>query len=184
MARVMGERVTLREMRWEDLPDLRRWITDARATRYLGARFIHPQTWEQTESYLRALLNGDVGGEHFAVADGGTLNYMGQIELQSIDSLTRQGELALVLLPEFWGQGAAGEAVRLMLRHAFLTLNLNRVWLKVLPENERAVRLYEKSGFTREGVLRQDAYLEGRYRDSIVMGMLRDEYLRGHPGAE
>lgn len=176
MPRLTGENVVLREFRWEDLPDMRRWITDERATRYLGARYLRPQTWEQTEARLRALLNGDVGGEHLVVADRGTLAYLGQISLQSVDSLSRQGELALVLLPEHWGKGAAREAVRLMLEYAFTRLNLNRVGLKVVSENARALRLYEAAGFVREGVLRQDVFLEGGYRDTVVMSMLRDEF--------
>lgn len=181
MPRLTGENVVLREFRWEDLPDMRRWITDADVTRYLGARFIRPQTWEQTESYLRGLLSGDVGGESLVVADRGTLNYLGQVNLQSIDQLSRQGELALVIAREHWGKGAGREALELMLRHAFFHLNLNRVWLKVFPENVRAVRLYEGAGFAREGLLRQDAFLEGRYRDALIMGMLREDYLRAHP---
>lgn len=184
MARLTGEHITLREFRWEDLPELRRWITDPQATRYLGARFIHPQTWEQTESWLRSLLSGDVGGEHLVVADRGTLNYLGQIDLQSIDALNRSAEMALVICPQYWGKGAGREAVQLMLRHAFWHLNLNRVHLKVFADNTRAVRLYEQAGFVREGLLRQDAFLEGRYRDTLLMSMLLEEYLAAHPISE
>lgn len=176
MPRLAGKNVVLREFRWEDLPDMRRWITDGRATRYLGARYVRPQTWEQTESYLRGLLNGDAGGEHLVVADRGTLSYLGQISLQSIDHLSRQAELALVIAPEHWGKGAGREAIQLMLRHAFFDLNLNRVWLKAFAEHGRALHLYEKAGFVKEGVLRQDAFLEGRYRDTVIMSALREDF--------
>ena len=61
--------------------------------------------------------------------------------------------------------------------YAFRTLNLNRIWLHVFEFNERALRAYEKVGFVREGVLRQDVFREGRYWNTVVMGILRDEWL-------
>ena len=62
---------------------------------------------------------------------------------------------------------------RLMVGHAFETMNLNRVWLHVYEFNEAGGRAYEKVGFHKEGVLRQDVYREGRYWDTIVMGIQR-----------
>ena len=184
MARLAGDNVMLREFRWEDLPEMRRWITDGNATRYLGTRFIRPQTWEQTENMLRGYLMGEAGGENLVIADKGTLAYLGQISLQGIDRFTQQGELAVIVSPEHWRKGVAKEAIGLMLEYAFYTLNLNRVWLKVFQEHQAAVKLYMKCGFVLEGVLRQDAYLEGRYRDTMIMSVLRRDFERMHPAPE
>ena len=63
-----------------------------------------------------------------------------------------------------------------MTGYAFETLNLNRVWLHVYEYNERGIRAYEKVGFKREGVLRQDRYHAGRYWDTITMAILREEW--------
>ncbi len=59
---------------------------------------------------------------------------------------------------------------------AFDDLNLNRVWLSVDADNGRAIACYRKCGFVEEGRLRQDRYRDGQYRDTIVMGVLRDEF--------
>lgn len=178
MARLAGKNVMLREFRWEDLPDMRRWICDGRATRYLGTRFVRPQTWEQTEQMLRGLLAGEVGGESLVIADIGTLGYLGQISLQGVDRFQQQAELAVIVSPEHWGKGVATEAIQLMLRYAFHALNLNRVWLKVFAEHEAAIGLYRKCGFVQEGVLRQDAFLEGKFRDTVIMSVLREDFDR------
>jgi RimJ/RimL family protein N-acetyltransferase len=61
-------------------------------------------------------------------------------------------------------------------RFAFDQMNLNRVDLQVLDDNERGIRCYEKIGFVREGVQRQYRYREGRYVDMIMMSILREEY--------
>jgi putative acetyltransferase len=52
-------------------------------------------------------------------------------------------------------------------------LNLTRLELEVYADNEPAIRLYERFGFEREGVLRQHAFRDGRFVDAIVMGRLR-----------
>ena len=53
-------------------------------------------------------------------------------------------------------------------------LNLTRLELEVYSDNEAAIRLYEQFGFEREGLLRQHAFRDGRYVDSIMMARLRD----------
>jgi RimJ/RimL family protein N-acetyltransferase len=63
-----------------------------------------------------------------------------------------------------------------MVGYAFETLNLNRIWLNVYEYNQRGVRAYEKVGFRREGVLRQDTFRDGRYWDTIAMAVLREEW--------
>jgi RimJ/RimL family protein N-acetyltransferase len=60
--------------------------------------------------------------------------------------------------------------------YAFGTLNLNRVWLQVYASHAPAIHVYEKVGFRREGVQRAQHFLDGRYEDGVLMGMLRSEW--------
>src|SRR5262249_36492363 len=109
-----------------------------------------------------------------AIRESGDL--IGYVALREQDAASRHAKLSLRLgEPGEWGKGYGGEATRLLLRHAFATLNLHRVWLHVSAENTRAQRLYERLGFVREGVLRQHRFTEGRWRDTIVMGLLEGE---------
>ena len=75
-----------------------------------------------------------------------------------------------------WCKGYGSEATFLMVKYGFETLNLNRVWLYVFEYNQRGIRTYEKAGFKREGLLRQDRYHEGRYENTILMAILREEW--------
>jgi len=77
------------------------------------------------------------------------------------------------------GRGVGSEAVGLLLRFAFDDLNLQRVQLHVFADNAAAIRVYEKAGFVREGVLRQAAHIGGKYVDVVLMGILREDYARG-----
>lgn len=76
----------------------------------------------------------------------------------------------------YWGKGYGSDAVRLALRYAFAELNLYRVSLEVFEYNQRAVRAYQKAGFTIEGRSRGEILRQGRRWDIISMGILRDEW--------
>lgn len=174
MGRVIGQRVTLREFRWEDLSEIRKWVTDERTARGLSSVFMKPQTWEQTEQYLRNLLDGGAGA-NFVIAGKEDLKYLGQCNLMMVDHVARKAEMAIVVQEEHTGRGIGFEAGMLLLDFAFRQMNLNRVYLKVYADNLRAIRLYEKLGFRHEGRLREDAYRDGKYEDTLMMGILRSE---------
>ena len=176
MSRVYGKRIMLREFRQEDISGMRSWATDNDACAGLGPLFIAPQPWEKTERMLNEYLNGTAGGANFAIADREKGNYLGQCNLLSVDRVARHAEMAIVLAPDSVGRGYAREAIGLLLRYAFDEMNLRRVHLKVLADNERAIRCYEACGFRREGVLREHAYHAGRYTDIVVMGILKSEW--------
>ena len=180
MPRMLGERIMLREFEQNDLGEMRKWITDPDSTRYLSDTFVVPQTWEQTAGFLDSLLSGSKPGVHLVIADIMTGDYLGQCDLMNVTDYSRKAELAIVLGPEHQGNGYGGEAIELLLELAFCHLNLNRVHLRVSSQNARALACYERAGFAREGVLRQDSFSGGEYRDTVIMGILRDEWLRTH----
>ena len=180
MPRMLGERIMLREFEQNDLGEMRKWITDPDSTRYLSDTFVVPQTWEQTAGFLDALLSGSKPGVNLVIADIMTGDYLGQCDLMNVTDYSRKAELAIVLGPEHQGNGYGGEAIELLLELAFCHLNLNRVHLRVSSQNARALACYERAGFAREGVLRQDSFSGGEYRDTVIMGILRDEWLRTH----
>jgi RimJ/RimL family protein N-acetyltransferase len=76
----------------------------------------------------------------------------------------------------YWNRGYGTEAVRLVAKHGFNTLNLNRIFLHVFENNPRAIRAYEKAGFSHEGRKRQAEFKDGKYIDVLVMSMLRNEF--------
>lgn len=175
MNRINGQRVALREFRQEDISGIRSWVTDNETTRRLGGVYMRPQTWEQSERYLSALLEGDAGGVNWVIADRESLRYLGQCSLMMVDNTARHAELAIVLCPVCQGQGLGEEAVRLLLRYAFEQMNLNRVYLKVRADHPAAIRCYEKCGFKQEGILRAHAFADGKYQDVVCMGVLAGE---------
>src|SRR5262249_14422848 len=109
-----------------------------------------------------------------------TDRFVGIGGLHKIDSKNRQAAFGILLgVKDEWDHGHGTEATRLIVAYGFATMNLHRIWLHVSEDNARAIRCYEKSGFRREGTLRQDHFRTGRYWDTIVMGLLHNEWQAG-----
>jgi len=81
---------------------------------------------------------------------------------------------------EFWGKGYGRDALNILLRYAFMELNLRRVTLTVFEYNERAIRMYRRAGFHQEGLHRQVLRREGRRWDMLEMGILREEWMENY----
>jgi RimJ/RimL family protein N-acetyltransferase len=168
--------VTLRELAREDIPIVNRWRQDRDLIDGLGApaRYISEdvdQAW--FDDYLRR-RGTDV---RCAILVDNAPEPIGIVSLTGIDPVHRRGEMHLLIgQRDLHGRGIGTEATHLMLRHAFNDLNLHRVFLSVLAHNAAAIRVYEKSGFVREGVSRESAYKRGKYEDMIHMGILAAEF--------
>lgn len=81
---------------------------------------------------------------------------------------------------DFWGNGYGTEAMSQLLNFGFEILNLHRVGLDVYSFNKRAIKAYEKLGFKREGVIRDEIFYDGEYHDSIIMGVLKSEFIKDY----
>lgn len=77
---------------------------------------------------------------------------------------------------DYWGKGYGTDAMRVILRYAFTELNLWRVTLGTFEYNPRAIRSYEKAGFTLEGRCRKNLLRDGKRWDTLLMGILREEW--------
>ncbi len=104
---------------------------------------------------------------------------IGIISASQIEKRNASAHLGLRLKDVAWNHGFGSEAMSAAVKFMFEKLNIHRVWLIVDEENARAIRCYEKAGFTFEGVLREDHVRGGRWRNSIVMSIIRSESKKG-----
>ena len=78
---------------------------------------------------------------------------------------------------EYWSKGYGTDVMNVLLRFAFMEINVRRVSLGVFEYNPRAIHSYEKVGFRHEGSMRRLLKREGRRWDNLFMGILREEWL-------
>ena len=91
--------------------------------------------------------------------------FLGLVGLVDLDLGTRQGEIGYVVIGEARGRGVAGRALRLVTDWAFDDLELERVELRIDVDNEPSIRVAERAGYRRDGVLRSLQLKEGLRTD-------------------
>lgn len=89
-------------------------------------------------------------------------------------------EIGYDLWPDYWGQGLMPEALQTLLRYGFRAMELNRIEATTHTENQRSMRVLEKLGFQREGLLREYYYRDGTYNDQVLFSLLSREWAGGH----
>ena len=177
---ILGEKTRLRRPEPADLPRFAAWLNDPEVRRHLA--LVYPQSVMTEERWLEDQLKLEPALQAFVIEAarvGGEADWnpVGVIGWHLIDWRNRTGELGLVIGEKpVWNTGLGTDAVRTLVRWGFRELNLNRAFLRVYEDNAAAIRCYEKVGFRHEGRLRQDRYQDGRYLDTLLMGVLRDEF--------
>jgi diamine N-acetyltransferase len=68
--------------------------------------------------------------------------------------------------------------------YAFSVLNIHKLYLHVDKDNARAVRIYERCGFEPEGILKDEFFVNGKYRDAVRMCLFQPAYLARRGGGE
>ncbi|EKH9261352.1 spermidine N1-acetyltransferase [Listeria monocytogenes] len=101
---------------------------------------------------------------------------VGLVELMEIDYIHRRAEFQIIIDPKFQGHGYAVSATKLAMKYAFHVLNMHKLYLVVDKVNEKAIHVYEKVGFIREGELIDEFFVDGTYHDAIRMCIFQHQY--------
>ena len=160
------------------LPTLLRWFReDPDVLRYL--RWFLPLYTDASEAAWLEHVRASPADYVFAIVETATGLPAGTVGLHKTDDVDRCTELGIYVSRDFRGRGLGSAALRKVLRWGFEVRNLHRIDLHVYEYNHRARAVYERAGFTREGTLRRARYLDGRYWDIDVYGMLEEEFRAG-----
>jgi [ribosomal protein S5]-alanine N-acetyltransferase len=132
-----------------------------------------PMTDEQAQAWYDRLAQIDEPSWAIEV-DG---RFAGFTFLHSHERENLRARFAIGLAsPQLQGRGIGRAATMLVLRHAFTTMGLHRVDLRVLEFNTGAIACYRACGFVEEGRERESCLLEGQWYDDILMGILEHEF--------
>jgi ribosomal-protein-alanine N-acetyltransferase len=115
-------------------------------------------------------------GLQFVVASKSSGAAIGTCLLFRLEEASARAELGYVLGRAHWGQGLMQEALAALLGSAFGPMGLRRLEAEVDPRNRRSVRVLQRLGFKREGLLRQRWVAKGEAKDVEIHGLLRDEW--------
>lgn len=187
-----GERVTLRPPVAADAIVVAALLADPELLRFTGSVTStaeaenFPTGPDQRTSDWYATRADQVDRLDLMVVDVATGAVVGEVVLNDWDPAAGSANFRTLIGATGRGRGLGTEAARLILGYGFEHVGLHRIELGVFAFNPRAIRVYEKVGFVREGVRRDAFRFDGEYVDDIVMAILAPEWERhrGRPTLE
>ncbi len=170
-------RLLLRRLVSSDVKDLFEVASEPEVTRYI--------TWEthrnldDTRRFIQVVHDWYERQEvlYWGVVRKSDLKLIGTCGIFEWVVRDARAELSYTLGQPYWGQGYATEIAGALIRFGFEVLQLNRLEGRCLRENVSSAHVMEKARLSLDGILRQQLYLKGAYRDLKVYSLLRQEWL-------
>jgi len=158
----------------DDMKNYSEWLNDQETTLFMcSGKF--PTAIEGLREYV-ANMNNSKEGLLLGVFLKNSSVHLGNIALSRIDWKNRSAEIGLFIGDkQARGKGYASQALKLVVEHAFMKLNLRRLVADIVEDNEPSKRIFEKIGFKLEGTYREHFYLNGKYYDCHFYGLLKKE---------
>lgn len=167
---IEGEKVQLRTVETDDIDFLHKLVNDPDVRR--GIAVVDPVTKEKEREWVESRGDGD--DINFIVCYDG--NSVGTIGLKPPDAISGAVEVGYIVAPTHWGEGYATDAVRAICAYAFGERRMNKMYAKAYETNPASSRVLEKAGFTREGVLREEGFVDGEHVDVFRYGLLAEAW--------
>lgn len=171
---IEGQRVRLRAFEGRDLDACHAFVNDWETASAMQRGIPFPSSLVDESRWLDRQTSYSQGEYQFAIedADGDLVGRCGPV---SVDWKNRVAELAIMIGTPYRRKGYATEAMGLLCDFCFREMNLRRLKVSVLDTNRSAIGCYLRNGFEQEGILRQEVFRDGAYRDVILMARIRPE---------
>jgi RimJ/RimL family protein N-acetyltransferase len=183
-----GDRLYLRPLKESDITDeYLSWLSDPTVTRHLEVG-IFPENAASVRQWLKGMQSG-AAAFAFAIIDKATGRHIGNIALYDVNYVMHGvddgkpgwehrnvGTGIIIGRKEFWGKGYGTEAHHLVFDYAFRHLKIHKVVHRPVGDNVGSYKMVTKLGLKYEGVLRKHVFIDGEFRDIIVMGMFKEDY--------
>lgn len=102
-------------------------------------------------------------------------DFIGIAELKRNIDVFRKAEIAVYLEPNYWNKGYGTASIQAIMNFGFEALMLHRLEAVIATENQAAIRIYEKAGFEKEGVMQRNLPINKIWTDSYLYAALTDE---------
>lgn len=170
-----GKLVRLAASRADDGENSAAWAEDANFWRNMDTDYVLPKNLDEQNRPIER----DSTSATFRLRTIAEDKLIGFVAIFKIEWNNQSGTLAIGIGDaQYRGKGYGQDALQLILRYAFNELNLHRVGLDVNSNNPQAIKAYEKAGFKHEGAMREAGFRDGHRYNRIIMGILRDEWLK------
>lgn len=176
---IKGKKTTLRKLQKKDFSLLYKWINDPQVARFWYGRD-KPRSKEWVKKHFTPILQGKNKSQCWIIeAKGKPIGFMYNTPEKEDDSTKFSGRVELDIMigePSQWGKGCGTDALGAMVNYAFGKQKAQRVYIMPRTSNPRAIHVYKKVGFKKEGTLRHYEKFEGKWINCLMMAILRQEF--------
>ncbi|MEJ2596535.1 MAG: GNAT family protein [bacterium] len=171
----MSRTVRLRALRKEDAAITWKWRNEPDIRRLYAGHpyFINP---EKEGAWFEKILLTDHPNVSLGVEVKETGELIAMMFLLHVNHINRSAELAFLFNPASRKASDIIVAILLTLEFGYYNLNLNRIYGKLIEEHKMLIKLYERYGGQKEGLMRQSIYKDGKYLNEVMMSILREDY--------
>jgi RimJ/RimL family protein N-acetyltransferase len=173
LGRVRDGNVRLEELAERHLEGLAELGRDPEVQKFTYVPVPWPEGFER--AWLERYDQGDGARAGFAVVDEASGSFLGMAALVWVDVEGRQAEAGYIVAPSARGRGVAVRALVLLTEWAFEELALERIELRITPENAASIKVAERAGYVREGVLRSVHFKQGQRTDLVLYARLKSD---------
>ena len=170
----MGK-IELRSLAREDAIITWKWQNDLIIKEFYS-NHPFPVTYEKELEWYEKIIKTNSSTKVFGIEIKEPRKLIGMTFLKNVNRLDRTEYAIFIGDTTEHGKGYSTEATGLTLEFGFNKLGLNRIWLKVHEDNVPAIHLYKKFKFRTEGILRQSVYRSNRYKNELLMALLKEDY--------
>ena len=161
----------LRGWNADDVTSIQKHADNPNVYDFLMDRFPHPYTMEAAKAWVDLMLAMEPNYNLVIDVEGYAVGVVG---LEMRDDVYRKAPLMGYWISEMlWGKGIMTQAIQLLTAYAFANLDVVRIQAGVLSNNPRSMRVLEKAGFIKEGVLRQNITKNGVILDEHIYAIIK-----------
>jgi [ribosomal protein S5]-alanine N-acetyltransferase len=179
--KLFGTLVNLREILINDAQDITLLLMNYNVSKHLW-EIPNPYSIDDALEFIKC-ANSDFNtlkALHFAIESKiiprsrNNLKFVGTISVKNIDLVNKKADLGYWIGEQYWGRGIATECLKLIIDYAFSAeLGLKQLCAYVFPENKASIRVLEKNGMNKVGVVNEYHKLSGRDRTSFIYVTIR-----------
>ncbi|MBI5465073.1 GNAT family N-acetyltransferase [Candidatus Gottesmanbacteria bacterium] len=175
---IKGNKTKIRPLRKEDFPNIFRWVNDPGIMQFWYGRD-KQRSMEWIKKHFTPAIEGKTDWTYWVIeTNNKPIGYMcNTVEKDDDGEFIGKVEIDILIgEKEMQEKGYGPNALKAMINYAFKTQKAERVFLVPRLTNSRAIHVYQKVGFKKEGTLRHYEKFEGRWVDNLMMSVLKDEY--------
>lgn len=168
---LQGKGFTLRDWQKEDAESLQKHANNTHITDFLFDRFPSPYTLQDAIDFIDIKM-AETPQTNFPIVINGEVAGVIGLDFR-VDIYIKAPLLGYWLSEEYWGNGIMPGAVKLIVDYGFNNLDIMRIQAGVLGNNPKSMRVLEKAGFVKEGVLTNAIFKKGVILDEHVYGIVK-----------